>query len=231
MITKNERRLFFIAAVISFLLTVSGGVNSLFAQTIPGRGSIQVFSKPEGADIVINNVPVGKTPKNVENLKSGYYNFVLNKEGYKKRQKRVQIHEGINKGFNLLLYELKEEKLDLGLVHFASAPKNFPIQLPASFSKVEVGFYGQGEDTPNQYGGWNAWFKVNDRMVWKFMRYDNKKGGIIADFTRRKKRRWEKYGRDKLLDVTSFCRPGSNTFTYYHYTEGPGIGIVVKIHP
>ncbi len=38
------------------------------------------------------------------------------------------------------------------------------------------------------------------------------------------------YGKDSYYDVTSMVTTGENTITYYHFTDGPGIGVKVRIH-
>ena len=37
-------------------------------------------------------------------------------------------------------------------------------------------------------------------------------------------------GKDSYYDVTCMVTPGENTITYYHFTDGPGIGVKVRIH-
>jgi hypothetical protein len=120
--------------------------------------------------------------------------------------------------------------VDLGLVHYTQAPKTFSVELPDSFSKVEIGVYGKGDDTPNSYGGWNAWLKVNGQMVWQFKRWNKKEGGVIADYTRGGEEVREVIGRDKYLNATSFFKSGLNQITYYHYNEGPGINVKIRVY-
>ena len=120
--------------------------------------------------------------------------------------------------------------IDLGLVHYTQAPKTFLVELPNNFSKVEIGFYGKGDDTPNSYGGWNAWLKVNGQTVWKFKRWNKKEGGVISDYTRGGQEVREVTGRDRYLNATSFFKPGINQITYYHYNEGPGINVNIRIY-
>jgi hypothetical protein len=118
--------------------------------------------------------------------------------------------------------------LDLGTILYTEAPKTWTIDIPADFTKVEVGVYGKGEDTPNSYGGWNAYLKVNGDYAWEFLRYDSALGGIIQDHLQGAEV-LESSGKDQYLEVTSMITPGENTITYYHYTSGDGIGIKVRI--
>lgn len=120
--------------------------------------------------------------------------------------------------------------IDLGLVHYTQAPKTFLVELPNNFSKVEIGVYGKGDDTPNSYAGWNAWLKVNGQTVWKFKRWNKKEGGVIADYTRGGQEVREVTGRDRYLNATSFFKPGINQIIYYHYNEGPGINVNIRIY-
>jgi len=67
-------------------------------------------------------------------------------------------------------------------------------------------------------------------MVWKFKRWNKKEGGVIADYTRGGQEVREVIGRDRYLNATSFFKPGRNQITYYHYNEGPGISVKVRIY-
>jgi hypothetical protein len=118
---------------------------------------------------------------------------------------------------------------DLGTVTYSQAPKTWTINMPADFAKVEVAHYSYGKDEQNKYVGWNGSLKVNGKYVWKFVRFDSKLGGIVHDYVKGEDVR-EVTGRGAYLDITSMVKPGKNTITYYHYTEGPGIGVKVRIH-
>ncbi len=118
----------------------------------------------------------------------------------------------------------------LGTITFHEAPRTWTINVPEGFEKVEVAIYGHGkEDEQHMYGGWAAWLKVNGKYAWKFVRFDQEVGGIINDYVKGKEVR-EVTGKDSYCDITSMVTPGKNTITYYHYTEGPGIGVKVRIH-
>jgi hypothetical protein len=118
---------------------------------------------------------------------------------------------------------------DLGLVHYSQAPRTWSVTIPQGFQKVEVGFYGAGTDEVNQYGGWMGYLKLNGDYAWKFLRYDQDLGGIIHDYIQGGDV-LETSGRGTYLDVTSMVHAGENTLTYYHYTEGDGIGVKLRIH-
>ena len=118
---------------------------------------------------------------------------------------------------------------DLGVVLYSQAPKTWTIDVPADFTKVEVAVYGAGKDETNQYGGWKAYLQINGAYVWEFLRYDADLGGVIYNHMDQKEIE-ESAGRGQYLDVTSMVTAGRNSITYYHYTEGDGIGVKIKIH-
>jgi len=74
-----------------------------------------------------------------------------------------------------------------------------------------------------------AWLKVNGKYAWKFTRFDQKLGHFVHDYLQGKEIRGN-IGKDSYCDITSMVTPGKNTITYYHYTEGPGLGVKVRIH-
>lgn len=125
---------------------------------------------------------------------------------------------------------LRARTIDLGLVHYSQAPKTFDVELPDHFSRVEIGVNHKGKKPPNSYCGWRAWLEVNDRLVWKFKRWNKREGGVFADYTRGGREVREVTGKNKYLDVTSFFKPGMNKVTYYHYNEGSGIVVKVRVY-
>lgn len=118
---------------------------------------------------------------------------------------------------------------DLGVVRFTESPKTWTVDIPQDFQTVEVGVYGKGKDEVNQYGGWDAYLKINGEYVWKFVKFDKEVGGIIKDYIKGKEVK-ESSGKGKYLDVTSMVEVGKNTITYGHYTAGDGIGVKLRIY-
>jgi len=119
------------------------------------------------------------------------------------------------------------EETDLGTVAYYEAPKTWTIDIPGDFTRVEVGTYGEGSDVVNKYGGWNAWLNVNDNRAWEFLTFDPERGGIIYDYILDQEV-LETSGKDQYLDATAAFRAGTNTLTYYHFTDG-AIGVKVRI--
>ena len=109
-----------------------------------------------------------------------------------------------------------------GPVTCRQAPRTFPVTVPGNFAKVEVGINGR-----NRYGGWRGRLSVNGKAAWRFLRFD--KVGIIKDELLGKVVK-EPTGKGSYLDVTPLCRPGLTRITYCHYTEGPGLKVIVRVH-
>jgi len=118
----------------------------------------------------------------------------------------------------------------LGTITYQEAPKTWTINVPEGSDKVEVAIYGYGkENQQGMYGGWAAYLKVNGKYAWEFTRFDKELGGVIYDHLKGEEV-LEVNGKDSYYDVTSIVVPGENTITYYHFSEGPGIGVKVRIH-
>lgn len=118
----------------------------------------------------------------------------------------------------------------LGTITYQEAPRTWTINVPEGSDKVEVAIYGYGkENEQGMYGGWSAYLKVNGKYAWEFIRYDRELGGVIYDHLKGEEV-LEVNGKDSYYDVTSMVTPGENTITYYHFTDGPGIGVKVRIH-
>ena len=57
-------------------------------------GTIDITTDPQGANILIDGVEVGETPKTIPNLESGSHNLILVYPGYERLQKRIMVEEG-----------------------------------------------------------------------------------------------------------------------------------------
>ena len=57
-------------------------------------GTIDITTDPQGANILIDGVEVGVTPKTIPNLETGSHNLILNYPGYERLQKRIMVEDG-----------------------------------------------------------------------------------------------------------------------------------------
>ena len=57
-------------------------------------GSVDISTDPKGANILIDGVELGVTPKTIENLETGPHNLVLAYPGYETLQKRIIVEDG-----------------------------------------------------------------------------------------------------------------------------------------
>ena len=57
-------------------------------------GRVDITSDPQGADILIDLIEYGVTPKIIEKIETGYHNLILNYPGYERLQKRIMVVEG-----------------------------------------------------------------------------------------------------------------------------------------
>ncbi len=137
---------------------------------------------------------------------------------------------GAKEEFSRSIATLNQQVIYLGLVHYRETPKNFTVFIPENFSRVEISCYHKGDEAPNSYCGWNAWLRVNGQLVWEFKRWNKQEGGIIADYTQGGREIREVTGKGKYLDATNFFKSGMNKVIYYHFNEGPGINVKVKIY-
>ena len=141
---------------------------------------------------------------------------------------KKNIKSSVQNKLNNENHVTKIKEKDFGIVHHSNAPGTWTVEIPQYFTKVEIAVYSSGKDEINKYGGWDANLTINKKLAWKFVRYDNEQGGIIMDYIA-KLEIFEKSGKGKYLDVTSFVHAGDNTISYYHYTGGAGFGVKLKI--
>jgi hypothetical protein len=57
-------------------------------------GSVDISTDPKGANIFIDGVEVGVTPKIIPELETGTHNLILNYPGYERLQKRIMVEDG-----------------------------------------------------------------------------------------------------------------------------------------
>jgi len=121
-----------------------------------------------------------------------------------------------------------ESIIDLGVVHYSQAPKTWTFEVPDNIEKVEVGIYGKGQTQINKYAGWNGSMKLNGAYLWKMTGLDSSGVAIIEDYVLGATMQ-ELSGRNKWQDITTVVRSGENTLTYYHYTDGDGAGVKIRM--
>ncbi len=112
-------------------------------------------------------------------------------------------------------------------ISFREAPKTWSPELSEDFGRVLVGAYGEGSSTAHKYAGWKGSLAVNGIPVWEFRRFDSAEGGIIYDFLQGREV-LESSGKREMLDCTELFRPGANTITYDHFTDGAH-GVKVRV--
>ena len=70
------------------------GINSKFIEVdLSSYKSIDIFSEPVGADVLIDLVEYGVTPRIIEKIETGPHNLILNYPGYERLQKRIMVLE------------------------------------------------------------------------------------------------------------------------------------------
>lgn len=63
------------------------------ATSVKTYGNIDIISEPLGADVLIDLVEYGVTPKTIEKIETGPHNLILNFPGYERLQKRIMVLE------------------------------------------------------------------------------------------------------------------------------------------
>lgn len=121
------------------------------------------------------------------------------------------------------------EVFDTGrLIPYYDCPYEFKFNIGENFSRVEVLHYNDEGDT-FKYGGWMSWLEVNGSLVYEWIEFKEGIDSIWYDHTQEE----SFYGiddPDDFSDITDYIHPGENIITYYHYTEGAGAGIIVRVY-
>ncbi len=74
-----------------------------------------------------------------------------------------------------------------------------------------------------------VWLLFYEDLVYEWLKFEEGIDSIWYDHTQDE----SFYGKDDpddFTDVTDYIYPGENTITFYHYTEGDGSGMVVKVY-
>ncbi len=125
------------------VLKVEGGAPvTLEAKLVSLHGSILIESVPEGAEIYVNGIYKGLSPKTLVGLKPGRYEVLLKKDGYSDLKKYVFLR----KKQRFSLKAKLEEKLLLLIVH--SEPSDANVFLDGNFkgkTPLDLGRLHSGE--------------------------------------------------------------------------------------
>ncbi len=114
-----------------------------------------------------------------------------------------------------------------GPIKYYEAPQTWQFTVPSGASKVEVVTYAANNPSRlDAYGGWTAYLKINGIEMWE------NTPTTTTDYTTGQTYPVNAgYGLGKWVDVTKYVTSGTNSLTYYHFNEGDGLGIIVKITP
>ena len=63
-------------------------------RTVSGTGSLQVLSRPAGAQVVLNGRPIGRTPLVVPDIRAGGHDIRLELQGFRRWATTVQVSPG-----------------------------------------------------------------------------------------------------------------------------------------
>jgi len=102
----------------------------------PAFGSLRIESFPEGADVYLGKIPVGKTPYSISRLASGEYEVTVSKDLYKSDRFAVTVNDGIDVVRKVVLVE------DFGSIKVDSSP---------SGAKVFLDGVDTGKTTPIEF--------------------------------------------------------------------------------
>lgn len=102
--------------------------------------------------------------------------------------------------------------LDLGLQTYGQYTWN--VYLSDTYSSVGIGIYNSNDFTPNKYGGWMAYVKINGNKIW-----ESAGNGQAYNYVTNSYESESSY-KDQYFDITDHVHPGLNTVEYYHFTDG-----------
>ncbi len=116
----------------------------------------------------------------------------------------------------------------LGSITAAEAPHTFTFELPDSYDRVLCTTYDPDDpDSSAKYGGWQAWMEVNGSRVFEWVEYDGT-DSLYKDYLSGETV-YGSTGVGDWFDITGLVDPGSNEIVFYHYNEGPGVGIKISV--
>ncbi len=99
-----------VTAPLSDILEQSGQASLAMAAAIAGgkMGILTVSSVPDGADVLIDGIVVGKTPLVEYRLSAGQHTVFLRKSGYQEAENNVAVKAGITQRFDETLAPARE---------------------------------------------------------------------------------------------------------------------------
>lgn len=131
-----------ITAPLSEVLDQSGQAALAMAAVAAGSktGNLTVLSNPEGADVRVDGVVVGKTPLVEYRLSAGAHRVFVSKSGYREEERNLTIQPGTIETMNeTLLPGRKPTMVMLGLGYQRLLPTSGPV-LPSNLFLAQLGF-------------------------------------------------------------------------------------------
>jgi hypothetical protein len=120
------------------------------------------------------------------------------------------------------------EIFDTGrLIPYYECPYSYTIDVRDGFTKVEILHYGEDGEF-HKFGGWKAYLEVNGTRIYEWVSFTEGEGSYWYDFT--DQTYYDDHPANEYTDITKYIQAGENTITFYHFTEGPGAGVIVKVY-
>jgi len=113
------------------------------------------------------------------------------------------------------------------LITFRDCPFDFPIYIKDNFTRVEIQHYDE-HGKVSKFGGWKSWLEVNGARIYEWRSFTKGEGSKWYDYV--DQTYYGDYPPTDYTDITDYINPGDNTITFYHYNEGAGSGITVKVY-
>jgi hypothetical protein len=113
------------------------------------------------------------------------------------------------------------------LIPYYECPYNYVINVRDGFTKVEIQHLGE-EGSFHKFGGWKAYLEVNGTRIYEWVSFTQGEGSKWYDYTDQKY--YDDHPTNEYTDITKYIQAGENTITFYHYNEGAGSGITVKVY-
>lgn len=124
--------------VVNRELTANQSSSSGEVITLEKGKGVTIVTIPDGAEVVIGDRVLGRTPLSVSNIENGEHQFLISKENYLKRSIRATVVEGYNLTLNVDLALSEADLTKLPTIPIKSTQEVIIKDTPTGFLRVRA---------------------------------------------------------------------------------------------
>ncbi len=145
---------------------------------VEGQGAV-IVSNPQGAEVLVDDKNMGKTPLTINNLAVGEHTFLLDKSNFLKRSIKVNVTEGYKLNLSVDLAVSEVDLTNISTTPIKSSPQVIVGKTPTGFLRVRSTASTSGTEVTRVNTG-DTLILLEELASWDRIRTQDGKEGYVS---------------------------------------------------